>query len=164
MSSALAGTDTGDNGQPANAGLLLRLIARRVPSENTVTLRRKAGPSVLTPTHQATASAPATARSATLGSSTEPLTKALGLLRPRTRCSLRRRRRDARPFWPARRVRGQCRCWLRKRRCGSASVSDECHWSNRSVRRGFLPRRAQGAPRVARGRPPIRSPRRRFSL
>src|SRR5215204_2419558 len=91
-------------------------IARRVPSENTVTLRRKAGPSVLTPTHQATASAPATARSATPASSTEPQL-ALGLLRPQTRCSLRRRRRDARPFWPARRVRGQCRCWLRKRRC-----------------------------------------------
>src|SRR5215204_6887586 len=49
-------------------------IARRVPSENTVTLRRKAGPSVLTPTHQATASAPATARSPTPGSSTEPRT------------------------------------------------------------------------------------------
>jgi hypothetical protein len=33
--------------------------ARPVPSENTVTLRRMAGPRVFTPTHQATASAPA---------------------------------------------------------------------------------------------------------
>ena len=74
MSSALAGTDTGDNGQPAHASLLHSLNRSSGTLENTVTLRRKAGPSVLTPTHQATASAPATARSATPGSSTEPLT------------------------------------------------------------------------------------------
>src|SRR3954447_8133261 len=49
-------------------------MVRLVPSENTVTARRKAGPSVLTPTHHATASAPETARSATSGSRMEPLT------------------------------------------------------------------------------------------
>src|SRR3954451_19888586 len=48
-------------------------IVRLVPSEKRVTVCRKAGPSVLEPTHHATASQPATTRSATPGSRMEPL-------------------------------------------------------------------------------------------